>query len=198
MNKGRLEAFSDGVIAIVITITVLLIQPPNGNDWNALKEIFPLISIYFVSFIMVGTYWVNHHHLLQITQQVNGKILWANLIYLFTISFFPVMTAWVGQSHFSKLPTIVYVITNLINVFAFIILEHTILKSHECEIIKNAAANSKKEFYTVLLILSALICAFFEPVKFMAYLLLLIMSSLWIIPDLRFKKVYHKINNKEE
>lgn len=90
MTKGRLEAFSDGVIAIIITITILLIDLPEGNEWADLMAIMPLIGCYLISFILVGTNWVNHHHLLQVTQEVNGKVLWANLLFLFLLSFAPV------------------------------------------------------------------------------------------------------------
>ena len=104
MTKGRLEAFSDGVIAIIITITILEIGLPNGNDMRALLEIMPLVICYLISFIMVGTNWANHHHLLQVAGSVDGKILWANLLYLFILSFQPVTTGWVGKSNFAMLP----------------------------------------------------------------------------------------------
>ena len=123
--------------------------------------------------------------------------MWANLLYMFTISFFPVMTAWVGQTNFAKFPTIIYVSMNLINAIAFIILEHAIITSHDCEILKNAVKESKKEHLTILIEVIALICAFFNPVRFLSYILLLIMAGMWIIPDLRFHKIYNKVNNKE-
>ena len=97
MTKGRLEAFSDGVIAIIITITILEIGLPDGNDMRALIAILPLVACYLISFIMVGTNWANHHHLLQVAGSVDGKILWANLLYLFVLSFQPVATGWVGK-----------------------------------------------------------------------------------------------------
>ena len=104
MDKGRLEAFSDGVIAIIITITVLLIEPPKGENLSDLTEILPLVLVYTVSFIMIGTNWANHHHLLKVTDHINGKIIWANHFYLFTLSFYPVATAWAGKTNFASLP----------------------------------------------------------------------------------------------
>ena len=113
MGKNRLEAFSDGVIAIIITITILIIDLPDGNDLHALARILPLVICYLISFVMVGTNWANHHHLLQVRGSVNGKILWANLLYLFVLSFQPVCTGWVGKSGFAMLPVRVYVLMNL-------------------------------------------------------------------------------------
>lgn len=104
MDKGRLETFSDEIIAIIITIMVLLIEPPKGNDFNFLKELFHLISVYFVSFVMASTYWVNHHHLLKITNSINEKIMWANLLYMFTISFFSCNDGLGRSDKFCKIP----------------------------------------------------------------------------------------------
>lgn len=113
MTTGRLEAFSDGVIAIIITITILIIDVPNGNDWPDLLAVLPLVICYAISFIVVGANWVNHHHLLQAAGSVNGKILWTNLLYLLVLSFLPVTTGWVGKSDFSMIPVRVYVLVNL-------------------------------------------------------------------------------------
>ena len=118
MTKGRLEAFSDGVIAIIITITILEIGLPEGDDMRALITILPLAVSYLISFIMVGTNWNNHHHLLQVAGSVDGKILWANLLYLFVLSFQPVATGWVGRSRFAPLPVRVYCLLNLAGFFS--------------------------------------------------------------------------------
>lgn len=191
MDKSRLEAFSDGVIAIIITIVVLLIDLPDGNDWQAAGKLLPLFFCYAVSFILIGMRWANHHHLLQITQEVNGKIMWANLLYLFTLSLFPVVTGWVGKTSFAPVPTTAFAILNLVESLAFILLEHTIISSHDCVVLKNAVAESKKEIITIALEVIALIVSFIPQIRIVTYILLLIMSSLWIIPDLRMKKVYH-------
>lgn len=192
MDKGRLEAFSDGVIAIIITITVLLIEPPKGVAWSDLQEILPLVLVYTVSFIMIGTNWANHHHLLKVVDHVNGKIIWTNHFYLFTLSFYPVATAWVGTSHFAKLPTLVYVSVNLIESLAFILVERSILRSHDNLALHQKIAKSKKELITVLLEGAALVCACFDLIRFLAYVLLLVMTLLWIVPDLRLKKVFEE------
>ncbi|WP_352397557.1 TMEM175 family protein [[Clostridium] aminophilum] len=189
MDKGRLEAFSDGVIAIIITITVLLIEPPKGNSLSDLMELMPLIKVYTVSFIMIGTNWANHHHLLKVSDGINGKVIWANHFYLFTLSFYPVATAWVGNSNFAKLPTISYVIVNLIESLAFILLEQTIINSHECRLIKTRIRKSHKELFTILLEVMALIFSFIDVLRFMSFILLLAMTALWIVPDLRFKQI---------
>ena len=126
MDKGRLEAFSDGVIATIITITALLIDLPEGDGWSDLLKILPIIGSYFVSFVLVGTNWVNHHHLLQVAEGVGGKVLWANLLYLFVLSFFPLATGWVGRSNYALIPVRVYAIVNLAGAFSYLLLK----KSH--------------------------------------------------------------------
>lgn len=196
MNKSRLEAFSDGVIAIIITIVVLLIDLPDGDDWNALGKMLPLFFCYAVSFILIGMRWANHHHLLQITQSVNGKIIWANLLYLFSMSLFPVVTGWVAQTGLAPVPTTIFAALNLFETLAFVLLEHTIISSHDCVMIKNIVGDSKKEIVTLILEAAAVVVSLIQPIRFGAYILLLAMSCLWIIPDLRMKKVYEKTNLK--
>src|SRR5256714_15641323 len=108
MNKGRLEAFSDGVIAILITIMVLELRVPHGADWAALRPLLPIFLTYVLSFVNLGIYWNNHHHMLHATERINGKILWANLHLLFWLSLIPFVTGWMGENHFAALPTAVY------------------------------------------------------------------------------------------
>src|SRR6476659_3917973 len=108
MSTGRMEAFSDGVIAILITVMVLELPTPHGTDWCALREAAPVLLCYVLSFVYLGIYWNNHHHMLQITQRVNGNVLWANLHLLFWLSLFPFATAWMGENHFAKVPTALY------------------------------------------------------------------------------------------
>lgn len=192
MTTGRLEAFSDGVIAIIITITILLFSVPEGSDLNALLSLLPLTLSYLVSFIMIGTHWVNHHHLLQVASHVNGIILWANLLYLFTLSFFPVATGWVGRSGFAKLPTVVYVLINMMEFVSYVLLQQAIVHSKGCVILKQVVDESQKELMTFVLELGALICAFFTPLRWGSYVLLVLGSALWIIPDLRMSMVYEQ------
>src|ERR1051326_3151808 len=129
MEKNRLEAFSDGVIAIIITIMVLELKVPEGTDWAALKPRLPVFFSYVLSFIYVGIYWNNHHHMLQSTRHVNGAILWANLHLLFWLSLFPFATAWVGNNHFEATPTAAYGVILLCAAIAYVILQHFIIKN---------------------------------------------------------------------
>ena len=120
MNKGRLEAFSDGVIAIIITIVVLAIEPPEKYDLHALISIQPLILMHGVTFFIIGVYWLNHHHLFEKINRVNGRIIWANFIYLFFVSLCPVTTGWVGKSHFAPIPMRWYAVIYLLITLSFI------------------------------------------------------------------------------
>ena len=205
MDKGRLEAFSDGVIAIIITITILLIDLPDGDDMDALMGIMPLVGCYLISFILVGTNWVNHHHLLQVTGQVNGKILWANLLYLFVLSFMPVGTGWVGRSNFAMLPVRVYVLINLAGALSYYLLEKAIIHANDSESLKTAVAESRKEFWTFVAEGLALIASFIPGAHYASCPLLVIAVVPWIIPDLRMKRVFEEaqqtqlndMNNKD-
>lgn len=192
MTKGRLEAFSDGVIAIIITITILLIDLPAGNEWKNLMAITPIIGSYLISFIIVGTNWVNHHHLLQVTRVVNGKILWANLLYLFTLSFIPLSTGWVGKSGFAMAPVSTYVIVNLANAGSYLLLERMIIRCNDCEILKTAVNEHKKELWTICIELLALILSFISKLHYAALPLLVVAFAPWIIPDLRMKRVFEE------
>ena len=194
MDNGRLEAFSDGVIAIIITITVLLIEPPKGENLTDLTEILPLVLVYTVSFIMIGTNWANHHHLLKVTDHINGKIIWANHFYLFTLSFYPVATAWAGKTNFASLPTITYVAVNLVESLAFILVERTILSSYKDSSAHKRLNKGTKELATIILELAALVFAFIRPLLFISYILLLAMTLLWIVPDIRMEQIFEETN----
>ncbi|HQD57151.1 MAG TPA: TMEM175 family protein, partial [Candidatus Competibacteraceae bacterium] len=127
MRKGRLEAFSDGVLAIIITIMVLELKVPHGADFEALTPLMPVFLSYVLSFIYVGIYWSNHHHLLHAAQRVSGGVLWANLNLLFWLSLFPFATAWMGENHFAPLPSAVYGFVLLMAAIAYYILERAII-----------------------------------------------------------------------
>ncbi len=197
MTKGRLEAFSDGVIAIIITITILLIDLPEGDGWSDLAAILPLVGSYLISFILVGTNWVNHHHLLQVATEVNGKVLWANLLYLFILSFLPVSTGWVGRSHFAMVPVSVYVMLNLAGALSYLLLEKAIIRSSGCEVLKTAVSESKKEQWTIFIEVLALIASFFPGFHYAACPLLVVAVAPWIIPDLRMKRVFEEARRKQ-
>src|SRR5712675_2119985 len=128
MNKTRLEAFSDGVIAIIITIMVLEIKVPHGTDWAALRSMAPVLLTYVLSFIFLGIYWNNHHHMLQMTDRINGGILWANLHLLFWLSLIPFVTAWMGENQLATLPVALYGCVLLMAAIAYWMLQHAILR----------------------------------------------------------------------
>ena len=192
MTKGRLEAFSDGVIAIIITITILVIDVPNGNDWPDLLAVFPVVICYIISFIVVGANWVNHHHLLQAAGSINGRILWANLFYLLVLSFLPVTTGWVGKSDFSMIPVRVYVLVNLFAALSYQLLELAVIHAEDCVLLKEVAEDRRKERWTLLLGLLALVASFIPGVHYISCPLLVAAVAPWIIPDLRMKKVIEK------
>ena len=194
MTKGRLEAFSDGVIAIIITITILVIDVPNGNDWPDLLAVFPVVVCYIISFIVVGANWVNHHHLLQAAGSINGRILWANLFYLLVLSFLPVTTGWVGKSDFSMIPVRVYVLVNLFAALSYQLLELAVIHAEDCVLLKEVAEDRRKERWTLLLDLLALAASFIPGVHYISCPLLVAAVAPWIIPDLRMKKVVEKKN----
>src|SRR5436305_7948107 len=123
MSKGRLEAFSDGVVAILITIMVLELRVPSGADLESLRPILPVFLAYVLSFINLGIYWNNHHHMLSATERINGKILWSNLHLLFWLSLFPFMTGWMGENHFASLPVALYGMVSLMAAIAYFILK---------------------------------------------------------------------------
>ena len=130
MGRNRLEAFSDGVLAIVITIMVLELKVPHGADWSALSELWPIFLSYVLSFVYLGIYWNNHHHLIHTVQKVDGTILWANLHLLFWLSLVPFSTGWMGENHFAELPVGIYGFNLLAAGFAYLILERVIVASH--------------------------------------------------------------------
>ncbi len=198
MTKGRLEAFSDGVIAIIITITALVINLPEGSGWSDLLGLMQVAGSYTVSFIMVGSNWVNHHHLLQVTRGVSGKILWANLLYLFFLSFIPVSTGWVSKSGFAMVPVTVYVIVNLAVALSYLLLEKAIVISNDSEVLKTALKESSKEFWTLLIEASALAVSFVPRIYPLAFFLLVVAYIPWIIPDIRMKRVYEESLRDQE
>jgi uncharacterized membrane protein len=192
-----MEAFSDGVIAIIITITVLLIDLPEGDGWSDLLKILPIIGSYFVSFVLVGTNWVNHHHLMQVAEGVDGKVLWANLLYLFVLSFFPLATGWVGRSNYALIPVRVYVIVNLAGAFSYLLLEKAIVACGSDEVLKTVLFESKKEKWTFFFEILAFLATFVSKVHYVSSLLLLVAVTPWIIPDMRMKHVFEERNRKD-
>lgn len=189
MGKGRLEAFSDGVIAIVITIMVLELKVPHGDDLNALGPLIPVFISYVLSFTNVGIYWNNHHHMMQAAKQVNGRILWANLHLLFWLSLFPFVTGWMGENHFTKVPVAVYGGVSLMAGVAYFILAHSLTRHHgKGSKLAEAIGKDFKGIISIVVYAVAILLAFINPwIAFSMYVLVAIM---WFVPDRRIERVY--------
>jgi uncharacterized membrane protein len=183
MNKARLEAFSDGVFAIIITIMVLEIKVPHGEDWGSLKPLVPIMTSYVLSFAFVGIYWVNHHHLLHTTGKVNGSILWTNIHLLFWLSLVPVATDWMGETHFASHPVAVYALLLLFCGIAFTMLQFFIEKKNESNEKLNHAFKilKKKGIFSVFAYSTAFVFAFINTA--ISGFLFLLVSFIWFIPD---------------
>ena len=187
MTKGRLEAFSDGVLAIIITIMVLELKIPHGGNFSDLKPLAFKFLSYFFSFLYVGIYWNNHHHLFQATKHVNGKILWANLHLLFWLSILPFATSWMGENHFTKNPVALYGFVLLMCALAFNILQKFCLDIEgKDSVIAKALKSTLKEKLSALIYFSGIVLSFFFPV--VSVILYYVAAILWIIPDLRIEK----------
>jgi len=188
MGKGRLEAFSDGVIAIIITIMVLEMKVPHGADLSALRPLIPVFLSYVLSFIYVGIYWNNHHHLLQAVRKVNGSTLWANLHLLFWLSLFPFATAWVGENHFAALPVALYGGVLLLAAIAYFILTRTLISHHgKDSALATALGRDFKGKISPMIYIIAILVSFTNPwVSFALYTLVAVM---WLIPDRRIERV---------
>lgn len=186
MNKTRLEAFSDGVIAILITIMVLELKIPHGSDFESLKPLLPVFLSYILSFIYLAIYWNNHHHLLQATKSTNGKILWANLHLLFWLSLIPFTTGWMGENHFASLPTAVYGVNLLLAALAYEILQIYIIKHHgKDHILAEAVGKDWKGKVSLILYLLAIPLAFAN--RWISGILYIIVAAIWLIPDRRIE-----------
>jgi uncharacterized membrane protein len=186
MNKGRLEAFSDGVIAILITIMVLELKIPHGTDWAALEETVPVFLTYVLSFVILGVYWNNHHHMLQATDRINGGILWANLHLLFWLSLVPFVTGWMGENHFAPLPTAVYGAVLLLAGGAYFVLEKTIIAVQgPGSKLAAAVGSDRKARLSVVMYAAAIPLAFVhQAIADVIYVLVVLM---WLVPDRRIE-----------
>jgi uncharacterized membrane protein len=194
MKTTRLEAFSDGVLAIIITIMVLELKVPHAVELAALKPVLPVLLSYVLSFIYVGIYWNNHHHLFQVTEEVSGGILWANLHLLFWLSLFPFTTAWMGENHLAAIPTAVYGFVLLMAAIAYLILQHTIIaKEGRDSLLAQAIGKDRKGKISPFLYLAAIPFAFVN--SWIAGGLYVLAALLWLIPDPRIEK---EIEKREE
>ncbi len=189
MDKGRLEAFSDGVIAIIITIMVLELKVPHGSDLAALRPLLPVLLSYVLSFIYVGIYWNNHHHMLRVAETVNGRILWANLHLLFWLSLIPLVTGWMGENHFAALPVALYGIVLLLNGLAYYILARVLIAHHGRDS-KLAIALGKDYKGIASLVIYALAIALSFLNSWLAVALYIVVAVIWFIPDRRIEKTF--------
>ena len=192
MNKTRLEAFSDAVIAIIMTIMVLELKIPHGADLEALKPLLPVFLAYVLSFIYIGIYWNNHHHMLQATRKVNGKVLWANLFLLFWLSMVPFATGWMGENHFAPLPTAIYGVVLLLCAISYTILQNKITKHRdgENELLTKAVGSDIKGKLSLLFYIVAIPMAFVN--QSISDALYVAVALIWFIPDRRIEKVMDK------
>jgi uncharacterized membrane protein len=186
MSKARLEAFSDGVIAILITIMVLELRVPHGSDWPALAEITPVLLTYILSFVFLGIYWNNHHHMFQAVHRVNGAVLWANLHLLFWLSLVPFVTGWMGENHFAPLPTALYGGVLLLAGIAYLILQRVIiaLEGPESKLAVAVGGDTKGK-------MSALLYALAIPLAFVhqgiSHAIYVGVALMWLVPDRRIE-----------
>ncbi len=188
MGKGRLEAFSDGVLAIIITIMVLELKVPHGTDLVSLKPILPVFLSYLLSFIYIGIYWNNHHHMLHTVKRVNGAILWANLHLLFWLSILPFTTAWMGENHFTTVPTAAYGVVLLMSALAYTILQYTILAEHgKNSMLAKAIGKDLKGKLSLVLYMIAIISTPYH--EWAAEFIYTLVALMWLIPDRRIEKV---------
>ncbi|MES2005386.1 MAG: TMEM175 family protein [Bacteroidota bacterium] len=194
MGKGRLEAFSDGVMAIIITIMVLEMKVPvHGNDWAALKPLYPVFMSYVLSFIYIAIYWNNHHHMMHAAHKINGKVMWANNHLLFWLSLMPFTSGWMGENHFAALPTALFGVILFMAGVAYYILEQTLLKIHGKEsTLAKAVGNDPKGIISVVLYAIAIVVSFTQT--WISLSIYTIVAIIWLIPD---KRIENKIAEEQ-
>jgi uncharacterized membrane protein len=186
MRPGRLEAFSDGVIAIIITIMVLEMKVPHGDSATDLLPILPTFLSYVLSFVYVGIYWNNHHHMMHATTTVTGATLWANLHLLFWLSLFPFATGWMGENHFSPLPTALYGLVLLMAAIAYYVLQQAIIRSQGADsILKKAIGRDWKGKLSPVLYIAAIVATLLTP--WIAEVIFVASALIWLIPDRRIE-----------
>jgi uncharacterized membrane protein len=188
MTKSRIEAFSDGVIAIIITIMVLELKIPQGSELTDLFELWPVFISYILSFAFVGIYWANHHHLLHSVKQINSRLIWANLTLLFFLSLIPFTTGWMGENHFKNIPVAIYGVNLLLSAIAYYILQHVIMAdaAHSTRMMDAMIKQKKKGLVSLILYIISIPCALYNPV--ISAVLFAIVSILWVIPDKNIEK----------
>lgn len=188
MNKSRLEAFSDGVLAIIITIMVLELKVPHSTDLNSLLPLLPVFISYVISFIYIGIYWNNHHHMLHTVKQVSGAILWANLHLLFWLSLVPFVSAWLGENYLSPLPVTLYGVVLLMAAIAYFTLQNTIIKAQgKDSLLLKALGKDVKGWLSLFLYISAILLSFWN--HWISDIIYGIVAFIWLIPDRRIERL---------
>jgi uncharacterized membrane protein len=188
MGKGRLEAFSDGVIAVIITVMVLELRVPHGADLRALLPVVPTFEVYVLSFVYLGIYWSNHHHMLHATERVTGPILWANLHLLFWLSLVPFTTAWMGENEFAAVPTAVYGGVLLLSGAAYTILQRAIIAAHgSASVLARAVGRDRKGKLSIVCYAIAIPAALYWS-KWIALGLYVLVALMWLVPDKRIER----------
>ena len=187
MSKGRMEAFSDGVLAIIITIMVLELGVPHEAELAALLPLIPVFLSYVLSFVFLGIYWNNHHHLLQAIKRVDGRVLWANMHLLFWLSLIPFATGWMGENHFASWPVAMYGVVLLLAAIAYFILAHTLIALHGADsVLANALGRDWKGKVSVVIYLVGIPLAFLQ--SGLACAIYVLGAVMWLIPDRRIEK----------
>ncbi|HMU34373.1 MAG TPA: TMEM175 family protein [Pyrinomonadaceae bacterium] len=187
IGKNRLEAFSDGVIAIIITIMVLELKVPHGDSIETLVPLVPAFLSYVLSFVYVGIYWNNHHHMLHTATRVTGGVLWANLHFLFWLSLFPFVTGWMGENHFGALPSALYGCVLLAAAIAYVILQNAIIRAQgEDSTLKAAIGGDWKGKVSPVMYAAGIVASFFVP--WMAQALYVAVALIWLVPDRRIER----------
>lgn len=191
MTKGRLEAFSDGVIAILITIMVLELRPPHEITFESLRPLVPTLLSYVMSFVFLGIYWANHHHMLQSVSKVTGGALWANLHLLFWLSLVPFTTAWMGESHFAKAPVACYGLVLIASAIAYYILSRIFVRNEGPDShIARALGKDFKGRLSVVLYSIAVLAAFMLPV--VSCVIYMLVALIWLVPDRRIERIHRE------
>jgi uncharacterized membrane protein len=191
MGKGRFEAFSDGVLAIIITIMVLELKVPHGESLDAIKPLLPVFLSYVLSFVYVGIYWNNHHHLMHTATRVTGPMLWANLHLLFWLSLFPFTTGWMGENGFATVPTMVYGIVLFMAAIAFYILQSTIMAANGPDsVLRRAVGRDWKGKLSPVMYLLGIGATFLAP--WLAQAFYVLVAIIWLIPDTRIERALAK------
>jgi uncharacterized membrane protein len=188
MNKTRLEAFSDGVIAIIITIMVLEMKTPHDTSWKALKDQWPVFSSYLFSFIFIGIYWGNHHHLINSASHVNGAIIWANMNLLFWLSLIPFATGWMGENNFARNPVVLYAILLLLCGISFTILQVCIerITKNNPKLVQAFARVKEKGIFSLVCYVLAIVLAYYNTL--FSAILFCIVTIRWLVPDRNIEK----------